>query len=617
MELALIYILTVVLFLVILLSLGLQSKIVGKLSGVLLLIVGVLGVSLYGYAYFKLLESPVQAVARTLFSVFCMFLGRNEISAISAVPELKTPLMQCLIYMTHLLALYLTASAVVASIGTRLIRTLRLSFSRTKELHLIYGTSDESIAFGNDLLKKKMGMVVFIDPVQEKSYDNTVLQMGALLLSSGYGLDPSPAFLREIGVKPGKRQFHLYCLHSSPSMNLRYAQQMEEALNNAGVYPAQTSVTALLESEALGTTLQNTNERYGYGSVIALERHELSARLAMKACPPYETMTFDDHGKAKEDFEVLLVGFGKTGQALLRNLLQNGQFAGSEFKATVIDDNYRASTGYFFEQYPGIREHYQLNFAPYNARSIDAYEHVIRSIRKLNYAVVCTGNESINEEVAAELFTHFQNQRILVPVLECSSRKIRIRTLDQRIVTVDGVFDTDILCNETIDRLAMIINHSYHRSEGHTAEEDWAACDYFSRCSCRSSADYLDAFLHAAGTNREEVMKNGWNPDPETLDVLSQTEHMRWCAFHYAMGYKTMPEEIFRKRGEEHLKDPSVRISKDTVSRYHACLVPWDELKTLSEKEAEYTGRYTDYQAMDTNNVLAAGSLVQEAEAII
>ena len=59
--------------------------------------------------------------------------------------------MQLLIYATHLLALYCTASTVIATLGTRLIRTVRLLFSSSGNL-----ADDEMLALRalNDKLRK-------------------------------------------------------------------------------------------------------------------------------------------------------------------------------------------------------------------------------------------------------------------------------------------------------------------------------------------------------------------------------------------------------------------------------------------------------------------------------
>ncbi len=161
MILVFVYLLATVLFLALLLSLGVQPKLITRLTGVILFVTGVLGTALYGYAYSVLFPSVPQAVIRTLFSVFCMFLGRNEIGAISAVPALQTPGMQLLIYAVHLMALYTTASAMAASVGARLIRRLHLFLARRGKLRLIFGGGDEALAFAAGL-EKTGGVNVFV-----------------------------------------------------------------------------------------------------------------------------------------------------------------------------------------------------------------------------------------------------------------------------------------------------------------------------------------------------------------------------------------------------------------------------------------------------------------------
>ena len=84
-------VLTGILFLLVLVSLGFQPKINAKLSGWLLFFAAVSGACIYGYGYSVIYRSIPQAIMRALFSVFCMFLGRNEISAVSAAPAFQKP----------------------------------------------------------------------------------------------------------------------------------------------------------------------------------------------------------------------------------------------------------------------------------------------------------------------------------------------------------------------------------------------------------------------------------------------------------------------------------------------------------------------------------------------
>lgn len=612
MKLVIVCGLAVLFFLLLMLSLSFRPRFMVRLSGAILLFTGVSGVFLYGCAYAFLYENIGQAVARTLFSVFCMFLGRNEISAISAVPFLSGPGMQIYIYAVHLLALYFTASAVVAALGTRLVRTVRLWLLRWKKLELIYGVNADALAFAKQRLAEKNRMIVFVDNGKGAGLDAQILQMGSLMLSAEDAATPTTAFLKKIGMKPGSRQLTVYCLDEDISANLRYAKALRDVLEQAGILPEQTSLTALLEDEAIGAALQNTPEAYGYGTVLALPRADLVARLMTHVCPPWETMGFDDTGRATEDFEALILGFGQIAQSVLRSLIMNGQFEGSKFHATVISTRYSQKAGSFLYRYPALKKEYDLEFLESGALSIDTFRHLEQRFKHLNYVAICMDTERENEEIAAELARFLRRKGMQAPILLCSERGVsRFETYGSG--TLVSLYSPDVLCSQRLDEMAMAINHRYHLAEGRTPAEDWRDCDYFSRMSCRASADYAGAFLAAAGRTAQDVKESGWRPEGALLENLSRAEHLRWCAFHFASGYQTMSDEVFEKRAEEYRKtNGAVRIGKDAVHRRHACLIPWEDLDALGEKEAKVTGKAVDYKEMDRENVRELFELIQK-----
>ena len=93
------------------------------------------------------------------------------------------------------------------------------------------------------------------------------------------------------------------------------------------------------------------------------------------------------------------------------------------------------------------------------------------------------------------------------------------------------------------------------------------------------------------------------------MEHLAITEHERWCAFHYCMGFAPMTQEEFAARCETYLAQKAagekpLRIGKDLNARIHACLIDWDALDTLSQKENAVTGGRVDYKQMDRDNVL-------------
>jgi hypothetical protein len=75
------------------------------------------------------------------------------------------------------------------------------------------------------------------------------------------------------------------------------------------------------------------------------------------------------------------------------------------------------------------------------------------------------------------------------------------------------------------------------------------------------------------------------------------------------MGYSCMSNEEWNERADRFKKEKeetgkgSTRISKNTGALKHACLIPWDDLDILSDKENKITGKNVDYKQMDKDNV--------------
>ena len=169
------------------------------------------------------------------------------------------------------------------------------------------------------------------------------------------------------------------------------------------------------------------------------------------------------------------------------------------------------------------------------------------------------------------------------------------------------------------DRLAILLNSTYDNSE-RSDWEKWVACDSFSKMSSRASAEFLPAFIRISGSSKEAILNGEWNPTPEMQQVLGETEHLRWCAFHYAMGYTAMSTEQFETNAETWARlqkegsSRKIKIAKDTQARRHACLIPWSDLDDLSDRENRLTNRGVDYKQLDINNVMALPYLLRVRE---
>ncbi|MBO4872292.1 MAG: hypothetical protein J5496_02635 [Lachnospiraceae bacterium] len=618
MNLPLVWILAGLLFAGLLISLGFQPKFMNKLLGLIFLFVGICGLAFYGYGYYCLDGANLKSVAKTVFWVFCMFLGRNDIGTISKIPVLARNGMQILIYLTHLLALYATASTVITNVGARLIRSLNLLLLHHEKINLIYGVQEESIGFAAQLQQKEKAVTVFVDDGAGSSFNTQILRMGAILMSDDQAKKPSGTFLKKINLRPGKKQCSLYCLSRDAAANLRYAETMKQTLEKAGIRPEQCRVSLLVDDERSGEALLADAGRGGFGSVLSLEKEDLLARLMIHSFPPCDTMRFGRDGAAEENFEALIVGFGRTGQAVLRELIMNGQFSGSRFHALVIAKDYSQQAGYFVSRYSSLLEQIAVDVREDNARSLNVYAYLKQYIRELNYIVICTGNERENAEIAAEYRDFLKQNGGHARLILCSPDTVTAYCDDNGLTERYSIYSPEILDGSHLDEMAKEINHQYHLAEGNSLEDDWKTCDYFSRLSCRASADYLPAFLKAAGLTAEKLQADGWPRNPSLLEHLGEMEHLRWCAFHACMGYRAMPENVFAERAARYRREMEekgssrFRAAKDTEKKLHACLIPWQELPVLDRWEKELTGRNVNYQQLDLENVLLIPELLRK-----
>lgn len=621
MSLAAVLIVTAVLFLIILISLGFQPKFMGTLLGCMIVFCGIAGTLLYGYGYFAIYGPSPLAVMRTLFSVFCMYLGRNEISAVINTPVIGGHhWLQVLLYLVHLMALYATASSVIAGIGSKLLRRLNLLLVYHKDVNIIYGVNNDSVGFAEKLIESGKKVTIFVDSDAEDKFNSKILHMGSLVLNSEGANAANRSFLRAIGANPGKKHLTVYCLDKNTTNNLKFAENLLTSMQARGISPDQTSITVLVQDENIGETLQASGERYGYGTVMAIEKENLIARLLIREYPPYTTMNLNKNGTAAENFEAVIIGFGKTGQAVLRYLLMNGQFEGSNFHAMIIADKYSQSAGSFFYRFPGIKDNYSIDMMEVNARSLDFYAYLDEKIMDLNYIVICTGDDFENNEIAEEISSFIRTRGSDAPVIQCSEQGLNRFSDEDGLPKTLDLFTPSVICSDAIDEMAMVINHQYHLDEGHTKEEDWKECDYFSRNSCRASADFTDALIRLSGSSRAEIREKGLPSDPELQENLARTEHLRWCAFHYANGYRSMPQVLFDARGEKYKEETvkngrsSIRIGKDAQARLHSCLIPYDDLDDLAKREALYTGVTKDYKKMDLDNVLMIPEMLKKEQ---
>jgi hypothetical protein len=346
------------------------------------------------------------------------------------------------------------------------------------------------------------------------------------------------------GEKPPKA--HRYVLLDSEENNLAYYARNRERFGGRPVY---------LRCEALPV-----QAAVGEG-VTPFSVEETAARLYWKERPLYETAR-----SAGYDLDVVLLGFGRLGEELLLRGLQANIFSPDQkLRYHVFGDC--AET---LAVHPGLAEIEDKVFrhdGPW-------YEESALLARAQRIIVL---EQARQAELLREL--HMLLPHAPVSVFLAPNAPARLLAEACGLDCFDWRAEAEKPENVLEDRrylLAKTINLRYsHLYSGvdetpENRDAEWDRLDAFTRGSNISAADYHEIRLRM-------LAELGLPADyealpPETAELLSELEHIRWSRYHYLNNWR------FGK--------PESGARKDPVLRIHADLVPYEAL-TEPEKQKD------------------------------
>ena len=618
---AAVVLLSALVFCAMILNLAAKPKFTKRLIGACTVLSAAGGLLLYGFGFACVLDDPVQQVIRTVLNVCRMYAGVHNFAEVSDAPIFNNRMILILFWLVHLMAFYATASAAISTMGAAAMKRLKFWLQRYGDSVIIYGISEDTVEFGRSLMAEGVRNITYVGNKPDTACEAAINTAGGLVRSDYSALNPDEKFLKSLGSHTGKPRLTLYALDADGNRNQAYAGALLEALRQAGVDTELTRLVMRSADDSVESGLAQTADHFGYGDVRNFTTASLAARLLMQSMPPCEKVEFNPDGSAQGDFDAIVVGFGKTGRAVLRYLVRNAQFVGSRFRAAVFSPRAQDENGYFCNSFPGLVEAYDIQFHNSDAKSQEFYTYLRSHAATMRYVVVCTGSLTRDNELVCEISAFLNLLGCDAAVCQCSGKGIFWRVRPGEPLQYRSVCSTGVIGSDACDRMAMMLNYSYVNDKTITPQRAWAGCDYFSRESSRASADFIRAFLRITATTEDTLDADSWqNKSPELLENLGITEHLRWCAFHYSMGFVGMPEEVLRARGQryqaevEETGSSKLRITKDLSHRMHACLCSWEDLEKLGRIEESFTGKFIDYKDMDVRNVLALPNVLRAAK---
>lgn len=302
-----------------------------------------------------------------------------------------------------------------------------------------------------------------------------------------------------------------------------------------------------------------------------------------------------------EPFDICIIGFDSIGQEFLLSAFENSAFLTRDnqesFRALVFDEEMLVKKEKFLTDVPYFESSGQIDFADAGIHTPEYFKIIGARIDSLKQIIVATHDTRFNIEAAVKLQRYFNRigrydyrPEILIIFNEpCPGIEHLLGQYpNMRIMDVnDRIINYETLVERSIDTKAKA-THEQYRQTSDKKMLKWEDLETFTQESNRAAN--RDIY------NKKALFELCKGEEKERIDFIAQYEHSRWCAFHYAHGWKLLP--VSDLTDEERARC----ITKHPKEKRHACLVPWDELDALPQEEQ---GRLKKYDVDNVRDALA------------
>jgi len=569
------------------------------------------GFALYTSGYLssgKGLADSLFAALNGIFSVARMLSIEHDHDLLTNIDEaewLTKGDWKILFWLCHVAAVIIVSTALISLFGRKLIDGFRLRFGSHNEVYIIKGVDRNAFLLAENIATHdaeqkhpdEKRLIVFLpeeEDDEENIYKKAVLFNGIVLVQ-----DRNHDFIywlkkARLGKRrwPGKEKKYNIILMSTDASTLDDAKLIAEFAKKNAVSPDKLDIFVFTSSEwdrekteKVTQAKDGDQRKYPYTFHIVSEVDLLTRRMIEKH-PPFECLSFSG-GRAERDFTVMILGFGKVGQSALLRLVMNGQFTGSRMRAIIADRDIEHLREHFQHRYPSLNLCCEIEYMSFDVRDADFYK-LLNENRHLDYIVVSLNDDILNKQTALDIRLHYERRNNGIPFISVSEKSgsLSQEKQDEKLFVFgcrEDIYKESVIIREETDRKAKEVNNFYKRKY---SGQEWHELDWFLQESNRASADFIPAMLKLANLNEKDAIdKKTLANDNSLVEILAQTEHLRWNAFHAAMGYSPITIEEMNRRFKEYSGEGK-RLDyarRDTKARLQVCLVSWDELDKISE----------------------------------
>ena len=610
-------------------------------------------------------------IVRPLIASLGMFVASSSYQEVCSECISSTFYMFCF-GLVHLMAITISAFFVISFLGKRLeffIRRFWWRFSnKRRTVNIFFGFNEASIALAKSICRetrnKEKERIIFVDfPSKEEQYKSQ------LSLSELFGLSP---YKKEYINQLSEIRYVLL----SADNDLADIESDKDILNNLGLYFIKKVVRRAKESRIFilsedekaninsmvnlandsvfegdrkvklycharrtpeNLTLQGLNqvEVYlidsSYLSVASLKLKEEDHKPYI--AHPVNFVTTDCKGHATSPFTAVIVGFGETGQEMLKFIYEFGSFLGegnmkSDFKCYCYDERMSQIESTFELSVPGIKDSCEIEYRNVAYQSKEFWEEIEKHIDDINYVVVSVGNDEHSLALAVQIYDFANRYRhngfdrfhifvrsyqddYLSKVEQTKDIYNQMAKFDSSSVAIDGkpeigrtednvitifgkreeIFSYKVIIDNEIKRMGDDFHATYESLVPYVEEEHLSKTQtnaYLKKQKNRRAE--LQNFNNALHVYTKSKLLGGYEKmcelpqsnyvfdDNDLYETLAETEHLRWNSSHCMMGYTPMGKEMVEKMSLQNM-------TCNEQLKQHCCLIDY---RSLSEKYKDY-----------------------------
>ena len=596
---------------------------IGKVKLTLIVILFVMGFTLYYIGYYEE-ERYIITSARAFLSTAQMFVLNNNLEAFQNPWIVESSWALPTLSIISVLIFSLFAQTIAVTVFKDFSTLVTAKYSRSERTFVFMGYDPLLDTLIEEIQQMPQEKVYVVDDGTKKTQ----------IVENGYAFLPMSK-LKHTFFRNAKSLYFL-CLTNDLHQNLMHAKR---------IFAAPTRKTSWYQTRQRHAVhlyvrindhdvkhqfpfVKNTSEDTGNAALTVhfIHEHDLYIKRHVNLNSVLKRLKKDSENfTVTEPFQAWIGGFYPLGDAFFKYFVQTMQFVGQK-PVFHLSDARPLLKSKLYQAYPDIDDAANITIVKVEPESDTYVSALLEQVEHTHVMLFAFPDEALNIDFSLMVDRYAKKHQLRCPKIYCylqhaeTEHYMQSLHANKKDITFFGSlqahFTHDFVLNDRIDQEARHYHQAYQETK-RQKDPNYQMKNYdeetlWDKASNRAVAEHDKVKLFLLGLSKQQILstysskkllvdyiqkinKNG-------LDILGETEHMRWNAFHYVNGWThlSLKEALQLKK----------RKCLDT--KRHVCLVDYDALDEVAEAvKVLNAGNYKDpFKQYDIDNFILLPEII-------